>query len=520
MSDPQVIGRAFDTEFFGQPFDAPYIAMRPRMRWPLRLPPLRLSEIELPPITDPPDIPRPIMIELNLRYGAGLPGAVNRVILLWQMVQGSGVPAIAADHYMAGELTTAQMQAIVSSDAAGGDWSKRAIFHMWPDFTMEPQIDVSCTTIKALPAQRSFGAFGDGIVWAVIDSGVQADHPHFLGYDTLTDPLVYGLHRDFTQESNDPGLALTDKTGHGSHVAGIIAGGLERWKPKDGKRNVIAVEKRFNSAALSGRDAILEPRYADPKLLAGVAPLAKLVSLKVGGSTDVKVRTERALKALAYIREVNGNSGRVIHGVNLSLGYPFDPEWSGCGQSPLCIAVDNLVRSGVVVVVASGNTGYVTLNPAYSRDVRRFSAGLTINDPGNAERAITVGSTHRTSPHTSGISYFSSRGPTGDGRPKPDLVAPGEHIMSVAAGDKLSDVAKAYRDDLGEAAVYIDDSGTSMAAPHVSGAIAAFLSIQRELIGQPEEIKRIFMATATSLQRDRSCQGAGLVDLMRALQAQ
>jgi len=172
------------------------------------------------------------------------------------------------------------------------------------------------------------------------------------------------------------------------------------------------------------------------------------------------------------------------------------------------------VRSGVVVVVAAGNTGY---GYADTLDRGSVAAGLSlsINDPGNADRAITVGSTHRDMPHVYGVSYFSSKGPTGDGRPKPDLVAPGEKIISCGAGAALDAARSATQSD----ALYVEDSGTSMAAPHVSGAIAAFLSIRREYIGQSEEVKRIFMKAATDLNRERYFQGAGLIDLMRAIQS-
>ena len=70
-----------------------------------------------------------------------------------------------------------------------------------------------------------------------------------------------------------------------------------------------------------------------------------------------------------------------------------------------------------------------------------------------------------------------------------------------------------------DTAVYVEDSGTSMAAPHVSGAIAALLSVRREFIGCPEQVKRIVVDSATSLGRNGDFQGNGLLDLMRALQS-
>ena len=327
----------------------------------------------------------PIMIELNLNYGAGVAEAAQQASFLWHLVGGAGEPDKLADHYLTGELSTSQLEAIVSADAAAGDWPKRAIYRIWPDFPARPQIDASGATIKARAAQRTFESFGDGIVWAIVDSGIQRDHPHFLGYQTVNHPSVNDLHRDFTDDSGDP---LTDEDGHGTHVAGIIAGGLEKWKSST--RKVIATEKRFNVASPDDGFPIIEPReVTDINRLAGMAPHAKLVSLKVlGGGGDRNTRVSKVMRALAYVREKNAASDTVmrIHGVNLSLGYAFDAEWYACGQSPLCVEVDKLVRSGVVVVVSAGNTGYVTLNPKFATDVTKFSAGTTINDPGNAER--------------------------------------------------------------------------------------------------------------------------------------
>jgi subtilisin family serine protease len=105
-------------------------------------------------------------------------------------------------------------------------------------------------------------------------------------------------------------------------------------------------------------------------------------------------------------------------------------------------------------------------------------------------------------PHNYGVSYFSSRGPTGDGRRKPDLVAPGERIDSCALDNYFGTM-----------------DGTSMAAPHVSGAAALLLARHRELIGRPRQVKEILCATATDLKREPRFQGAGLVDVLRAIQS-
>lgn len=159
-------------------------------------------------------------------------------------------------------------------------------------------------------------------------------------------------------------------------------------------------------------------------------------------------------------------------------------------------------------MTAAGNAGYGTV-AQYGGNIERASHVGTIMDPGNAALAITVGSTHRDRPHSYGVSYFSSKGPTADGRMKPDLVAPGERIISCDA---------TIKGEKGEVR-FKEDTGTSMAAPHVSGAIAAFLSVRTEFRGQPERVKEVFMSGATDLKRRPEYQGAGLIDLMRALQA-
>ena len=425
-------------------------------------------------------------------------------------------------------LTADEIRALVDADARS---QPRALYKIWPDFKVKAMLTKSVATVKGDAARVAFSAAGEGIVWAVADTGIDRNHPHFIQHNNLdlSDHLPL-KHIDFTQGATKTTTEPVDGNGHGTHVAGIIAGessikevaseenetpsteedepGAKQWEPERWRGTV---ERDKEGDRSYSRKQLKEP-------IAGVAPKARLVSLRVLSDSGTG-RVSNLLAAIGYVQEMN-DFGRLlrIHGVNMSVGYGFDPEWFACGQSPLCVEVDRLVRSGVSVVVAAGNTGY--WKRGGTEAAINSGLDLTINDPGNAQLAITVGSTHREKPHTYGVSYFSSKGPTGDGRLKPDLVAPGEKVLSCAAGKGSEKIEKKLTgSDKGKSVDYRQESGTSMAAPHVSGAIAAFLSARTEFIGQPQRVKKIFMESATDLGRDRYFQGHGLVDLMRAMQS-
>jgi subtilisin family serine protease len=478
-----------------------------------------------------------VIIDLNLEYPGGREGARNWVIQATAEIikasknrQPQGINFSKSDYseqYLFARLEARAIRELVGRDSEGKaeftdteasrpSVGPRAIYHIWPDFKIKPFLNKSLSTVKADAAHISFSAFGEDVVWAVLDSGIEGDHPHFKLHNNLKlkAPLK---HEDFTVLDGE-GEPLVDAFGHGTHVAGIIAGEMSTTEPS---------KSAGISAYARHRDENGDITYQRQSLstISGMAPKCKLVSFKVLDD-DGAGETSSLIAAIARIQRINGHGRRIlIHGVNLSLGYQFEPEWFACGQSPLCVEVDRLVRSGVVVVVAAGNSGYGQVKTEF---YGHQPAGLdmTIDDPGNAELAITVGATHKDAPHIYGVSYFSSKGPTGDGRAKPDILAPGEKILSCAAGNARRDIKKEIKREqkkrpaAGEIECdYLEESGTSMATPHVSGVIAAFLSVRREFIGKPERVKEIFLATATDLKREKYFQGHGLVDLMRAIQS-
>lgn len=464
-----------------------------------------------------------VLIELRVPAGTNPQTVRRRFVRYFDAILSDHdeKPVPVGRHYMRCALTPDEVRLLVNGGSPPDTETMRRamelIYHVWPDFVVEAQLDRSLSTMQADAAARTYNCDGANIVWAVLDSGIDAEHPHFASHATVTADSVKQLHRDFTLPSatNTTDAPLTDPFGHGTHVAGIIAG------RSPGEPDTIRIAT--NEPTADDMPRWVSRTLAPGVSLSGVAPRTNLVSLRV---LDDKGKTLSSviIAALDYVRSVNGGGRDIaIHGVNLSLGCGWLPRDYAAGQSPLCRELNLLVGTGVVAVVSAGNFGAGTVGGGVGGGVAGTTANVygqlsTITDPGNAADAITVGSVHRYRPHTYGVTFDSSKGPTLDGRMKPDLVAPGERITSAGTGRMADGVPPLDVVDGGSGvARYIEDSGTSMAAAHVSGAIAAFLSARSEFIGHPDEVKKIFVESATDLGRHPFFQGAGVVNLMRAL---
>jgi serine protease AprX len=340
-------------------------------------------------------------------------------------------------------------------------------------------------TVGADIANNS-GWTGQGVTVAVIDSGI-SDHPDL--YDKN------GRSRVIYNESFVSTESPVDLYGHGTHVAGIIAGN--------------------GSSSLNDADHVL-----------GVSPDVYLVNLKVldqngsGNDAQTIAAIERAisLKNQYNIRVINLSQGRGV--------------FESYAQDPLCQAVEAAYQAGIVVVVSAGNYG--------RNDNQGINGYGTITAPGNDPYVITVGAmnTRGTSAAADDlIATYSSRGPTVmDYIVKPDLVAPGNKLVSLSApSSKLFNAVPqaAVFAQTSNSYSYFSMSGTSMAAPVVAGAVT--LMLQQDPTLSPDTVKGRLMATADKnftpgyywydttikanryLQQDLFTVGAGYLNIPAAL---
>lgn len=404
---------------------------------------------------------------------------------------------------------------------------------------------ISCT--KADAGRRVFDIDGSGIAWAILDTGIDAGHRAFRKQDAKTGKpfqTPFGAIKD--PESNRTRIVASyDFTRFRDIIVGIHSNsGKERHQSikctgNDDDQPLTQVEVN-NYISEIGNDlrkgrmldwTILAPllriphnrsQYTPPEHphgthvagilganaidkikgdLIGMCPSIQLYDFRIMDSSGTG-QEFNILAAMQFVRWLNSQKeGLIIHGANMSFSTIHEVASYACGQTPVCLAAERLISDGMVVVAAAGNQGQAIFQSPTGLNERGFRI-VNITDPGNAEQVITVGSTHRSRPHSYGVSYFSSKGPTGDGRLKPDLVAPGEKIVSTGLNDTTERM-----------------DGTSMAAPHVSGAAALLLSRNTELIGRPRKVKEILCKTATDLGREKYFQGCGMVDVLRAIQS-
>jgi serine protease AprX len=294
---------------------------------------------------------------------------------------------------------------------------------------------------------------GQGIGVAVIDSGISR-------HTALTNKVVANV------SMIDGDGSVSDAFGHGTHVAGIIAG------------NATAAQS-------------VTPLYKG-----GVAPGVQLINIRVLGPDGVG-RTSDVIEGIEWaIQHKKQYNIRVI---NLSLGHPVvEPA----ATDPLCEVVAKAVGAGIVVVAAAGNDGVTA-------DGTPILGGIM--SPGNSPFAITVGATNTQGTATRSddtVATYSSRGPTRfDMTVKPDVAAPGNKIISLEAdGALLPDTYPSLHKAGNGTNGYMQLSGTSMATPMVSGGVALLLQGMPSL--SPAQVKLALQAGATYMP-DGGLMGAG-----------
>ncbi len=335
-----------------------------------------------------------------------------------------------------------------------------------------------------------YGFTGVGVGVAVLDSGVASSLDLGIGRSSRVSNGV-----DFVDGEDH----LSDPCGHGTHVAGIIAG-----------------------------DGMMSSNWFAYRTFKGVAPTASIISVRV---LDEKGQGTVS-NSIAGIQWVIANkAAKNIRVLNLSLGHAVGESYK---TDPLCQAVESAWKAGIVVVCSAGNGGRRYATPVLGRDNEGYGTNYgSIQSPANDPFVITVGAVKNTLLNlrlTDPVTTYSSRGPSRlDYVMKPDLVAPGNRVISLDSnrGDNQLDDSYgatnalswsaylAWTDSAQASRSYFYLSGSSMAAPVVSGA--AVLLLQKEPTLTPDAVKARLMLSADKLGSDVTAYGAGLINIPAAL---
>jgi serine protease AprX len=401
-----------------------------------------------------------------LRERARAARGTSRVII--RTVDGSGSNnLILALHGTPAQLLPSMRGQVadVPDSALGALAADASVLAVSLDRPVQGATDRTAVTVGATWVRENLGVDGSGVGVAIVDSGVTSWHD-----DLGSDRVVHFV--DFVGSQPLP----YDDYGHGTHVAGVIAG---NGYDSDGARR-------------------------------GIAPGASLVVLKVlDGEGNGYISTVIAALDYAIAHRAQFN----IRVLNLSVA---SGVYESYNTDPLTLAAKRAVEAGIVIVTAAGNFG---------RDAKGHTQYGAVTSPGNAPWVLTVGaSSHNGTANRAddSIAAFSSRGPSYiDYAAKPDLVAPGVGIESLA--DSSSQLfsshpgARLWGTIDTATPPYLSLSGTSMAAPVVAGTVALMLQANPKLT--PNLVKAILQYTAEHrVKYDDLTQGAGFLNARGAVQ--
>jgi serine protease AprX len=330
------------------------------------------------------------------------------------------------------------------------------------DPTSDPYAMQNITAGDGVQAWWEVGDTGNGVDVAVIDTGVSP----VAGLDS-SGKVINGP--DLSLESQDPSLQYLDTNGHGTFMAGLIAG-------NDGQ----------------------------PGGYRGVAPDARIVSLKVGVA-DGGVDVSQVIAAIDWVVQHRQDNGMDIRVINLSYGTNSTQPYS---IDPLAYAVEQAWKAGIVVVAAAGNSGY-----------QRGASAEGLADPADDPQIVAVGaadtmgtpdlSDDQVAPFSAGSASCSKscRGP--------DLIAPGSHMQGLRVPGSYIDQNKpdgALSDN------YFRGSGTSEATAFVSGAIADLLQRYPDLTA--DQVKEMLITSCDKLPSyNWKLEGCGELDMTKLLDA-